>query len=127
MNFKDRRYEPRILASIPGHIVCHAGKDPVVMTTRNISCSGLYCQVSKFVPLFTRVNIVMNLPLQQGDGVYHEVVDFEGVVVRTEPEREKPDHSEYHVAIFFSGITDKARSLIARYMREHMPTQLGLS
>ena len=116
---KERRSHPRISAEISGHIVCHTTKGALQMTTRNISCSGLYCHVSEYIAPFTRVDIEMNLPLHQSGKAQHRAVRFEGVVVRAEPGHAHPSRTEFNVAIFFSGITPRAKSLVARYVREH--------
>jgi len=116
----ERRKHPRRPIAVDGHITCHVGGDPVTLRTRNISCSGLYCHVPRYVAPFTRVNVAMALPLRRRGGAPHnETFAIEGVVVRTEPEQETPGVDDYRVAIFFSGLTEEARDLLARYVIAH--------
>jgi len=116
----ERRKHPRRSIAVDGHITCHVGGNPVSLRTRNISCSGLYCHVPQYLPPFTRVNVAMALPLGDGaGGARNETFAIEGVVVRTEPEEETPGVDEYRVAIFFSGLTEEARDLLARYVIAH--------
>jgi hypothetical protein len=117
--WKERRSHPRIAAEIEGHIVCHMGRDITRIRAQNISCSGLYCRVDSYIPPFRQLNITMNLPLRHGKSLRNISVEFDAVVVRTEPQHEVPGRREYNIAIFFSGITEKAKSLVARYIRDH--------
>ena len=116
----DRRSHPRKSVAISGQIVCHTGDHDISLQTHNVSCSGLYCRVSRYLPPFTGVNVAMALPLHNGKkSAHNEMIAFKGVVVRTDPEKEVPGCDDYHVAVFFSGITEKARDLITRYLLEH--------
>ena len=116
----ERRRHPRKHIAVDGHIACHTGDSEVTLRTHNVSCSGLYCHVPRFLPPFTRVNVAMALPIRDGGTESHnETFAIEGVVVRTDPEKESPKVDEYHVAIFFSGMTDEARTLLTQYVLEH--------
>ena len=115
----ERRKHPRVAADIQGHIVCHVGRGTIAVKTHNVSCSGLYCRVTEFIAPFTIVRIAMALPVHEGDASRNKIVDFDGVVVRTDPEQADPAVSAYDVAVFFSGITEEAKELISRYVREH--------
>ena len=116
----ERRSHPRREVAVDGHIACHVGGQSVALRTRNISYSGLYCHVPRYLAPFTRVNVAMALPLHEGKNRPHnETFAIEGVVVRTEPEEETAGVDDYRVAIFFSGITEEARRLLARYVLEH--------
>lgn len=121
----ERRAHPRRELAVDGHLACHTAGGPLALRARNISCSGLYCHVPRYLPPFTRVNVAMALPIHDASAKAHnETFAVEGVVVRTDPEQERPDCHDYRVAIFFAGIDEEARALIARYVRQHDASQL---
>lgn len=116
----DRRKHPRKQIAVDGHIACHTEDGEVTLRTHNVSCSGLYCHVARYLAPFTRVNVAMALPIRDGGRQAHnESFVIEGVVVRAEPVREAPPTGDYNVAIFFSGMTDEARTLLTQYVIEH--------
>jgi hypothetical protein len=117
----ERRKHQRVAVELSGHIACHVSGKPVVLTSKNMSCSGLYCHVPQFVPPFMRVSLTMALPVHEEEKRHMETLQVEGVTVRTEPEYEEPDRKDYHLAIFFSSITQRGRELIAQYVRENQP------
>ena len=109
---QERRGSPRVEAEIEGPIVGHKGHESIALQTYNISASGLYCRVPQYVAPFTRLKVAMFLPV--GDA--QERVEFQGAVVRADPEEPTAAVEEYHLAIFFEGLTDEAQSVIRRYL-----------
>jgi hypothetical protein len=43
-----------------------------------------------------------------------------GVVVRTEPVVISPDKGRYHVAIFFTDLSERDRSVLSRFVRQRL-------
>lgn len=115
----DRRVHPRVDSEMPAHIVGHKGHEQITLEMYNLSCSGLYCRLPMYVSPFTRLKIVVFLPTRDGNQTVDKEVEFEGVVVRTDPEQEAPGVKQYHLAIFFEGLTDQVRSLITKYVAQH--------
>ena len=117
-NHNERRAHRRIETDVAAHLSCPAAQDAITIQTLNVSSSGLYCQVPRYMAPLTRLHVAMVLPLRDAEGVRSEFVEFDSVVARTEPEKEEPGREDYRVAIYFSGVTDKARLLIERYVRQ---------
>lgn len=117
---QDRRRAPRVRA----RVVLSSEKDgePFVMETVDISVSGAYCVVDRFVPLMSRVSIAMELPDEAGEASASgpRTVQAEGIVVRVEPEEEALDNSPgFRLALFFSHVEGDGRasleSFVGRY------------
>ena len=113
---KERRSAARVEAGMAAHIICPAAKDAIAIQTRNISRAGLYCRVPRYIAPSTRMGIAMIVPVREDGEIRNELVEFVGLVVRTEPEKEEPGRTEYDVAIYFHELTDEARSLIDAYI-----------
>lgn len=98
----NRREHPRVSADTEIKIasIVFKGEDHFqIGRTRNISCSGMYCNVNKFIIPLTKVQGIIKLPL---DNKKDNNVSFKGVVVRTKPERDIDGWQDYNVAIFFN-------------------------
>ena len=115
---KERRSAPRVETAMAAHIICPPAKDAITIQTRNISRSGLYCQVPRYIAPSTQMGIAMIVPVREGGKIRSELVEFTGLVVRIEPEEEEPGRTQYNIALYFHGLTDKARSLIDAYVRQ---------
>lgn len=111
---KERRQHPRIKAQIPLKI-------PIGMeqaSTLNISLSGACVKVRRYIPLWTKLNLVLVLPLFLDGEIIDEVpVNCTAVVIRSDPERPSDDIDEYEVAFYFSHLDDKAKVLITDYVK----------
>lgn len=89
---KERRRAPRF--SLRHLIEVDFGKEKFVRATAlNISSSGLLCKTSPAVELYSRVFLSLTLPGENGD----EIVNCEGIVVRSEP-----DGDEFSTGISFT-------------------------
>ena len=113
---KERRTAQRVDSDMAAHIICPPGKDAITVQTRNISGAGLYCKVPTYIPPSTQMGIAMIVPVREGRKIRNELVEFTGIVVRIEPEDEEPGRTEYSIALYFHGLTDRARSLIDAYV-----------
>lgn len=117
----ERRAHPRLAEAVTGQIFCHSLGGKVRVTGRNISCSGMLCHVSHYIPLFTKLALALELPAEDGG----EILDLEGVVVRIEPEQPEAGRDDYEAAVFFSDLSRKARDRIGRFVVEHGPDGEG--
>ena len=87
-------------------------------TTKNISCSGVYCQIEFFLPLMTKLEITMHLTLIEDNKRIEKAFTTNAVVVRIDPEFDQPGCTVYQVALFFMGIKEEHRDLIASYIQQ---------
>ena len=111
----ERRGDPRLENNIPVKI-CQDGGD-MVSETQNISRSGTYCRVTKFIAPMTKLKIHLLLSSPKEGKKDAKKVSCEGVVVRSEPVE---DGDGYHLAIFFSDITKKNAAIITDYVSTHL-------
>ncbi|MGA1839455.1 MAG: PilZ domain-containing protein [bacterium] len=103
---KERRKHPRINVEIPVEIASltlkFSSTDSQCRVV-NISCSGLYCQVDRFFPVFTKLDVTLLLNTNlQGNGKFNKI-NCRGVVVRIEPSRPIKGCREYRIAVFVPG------------------------
>jgi hypothetical protein len=108
----ERRRHPRVEEKIPLKIK-DEGFD-AISVTKNISCSGVFCQVEGYFPLLSKVKIVLLLPSEEKAKAHP--IHIEGVVVRSEPVKSSPESNCRNVAIFFSRIKRQDASKISNYI-----------
>lgn len=84
--------------------------------TNNLSATGAYCTVDRFIAPMTKLQIEYELP----NGPRRVRIRCAGVVVRIEPVVEHADRGRYHMAIFFTDLTERDRSVITRFVRERL-------
>jgi len=91
--------------------------------TKNLSASGTYCTLDRFVSPMTKLNLRFEIP----NGKSKALIQCTGVVVRVEPVVMDLDKPRYHTALFFSDISDNDRAIIARFVQDRLsaspPTQ----
>lgn len=110
-NPQDRREHPRLLKNIPLKI---SGTDfDIVSETKNLSRSGAYCRVSKYLEPMTKLKIHLLLPFKQNNKIITKKVSCDGIVVRTES---IVGEEAYNVAIYFSDIQKRGSDTIAEFV-----------
>ena len=112
---KERRQHPRIESNLPVNIIAN-GYD-FHTSTKNISCLGAYCRVSKYIPPFTRLAVGLELPMAGKAGVDKANVACSGVVVRTEDEKD----GGFNIAIYFNQINTNQRKKLTQYIKQFLP------
>jgi len=111
-NFQDeRRQSPRVNRNIPLKISSDDGD--VVTQSWNLSRSGVYCRVNRYIDPMTKLKIHLLLPLRKNQKVTTKKLSCRGVVVRSES---VPGTPEYNVAIFFNEINNKDADNISTYI-----------
>lgn len=75
-----------------------------VTETKNLSCSGAYCKVTKYVEPMTKLKIHLLLPIRRNGKVSNKKITCSGVVVRSES---NPADESFNAAIFFNEILPK--------------------
>jgi hypothetical protein len=94
------------------------GADRASAESLNVSANGVYFASRAFIPLLTRLRVTLELP---GDAGSSSRVSCDGVVVRTEPEKESPSTREYQIACYFTDIADTDRARLESYILKHVP------
>lgn len=108
----DRRRQPRVEEKIPLKIK-DEGFD-AISVTKNISCSGVFCQVDGYFPLLSKVKIVLLLPSEEKSKAFP--VHIDGVVVRSEPVKSSPESNCRNIGIFFNKIKKQDQGRISNYI-----------
>jgi len=108
----ERRVHPRINKELPFKVAAN-GYD-FSTATKNLSCAGAYCKITKYIPPFTKVMVRLNLPVKNSNGDKNYTVNCEGVIVRTEDESK----GGFNIAIFFNAIRDEQRKKISKYINQ---------
>ena len=90
----------------------------VQTSTHNLSASGVYCTLNRFIEPMTKLQLRFEVP----DGSQAVNVSCAGVVVRVEPAT--PNASgPYRVAIFFTDLAERHRALIGRFVHQRLPVK----
>lgn len=112
-SFSEKRRDPRIDSNIPLKI-CHEQGD-IVTETGNISRSGAYCRVNRYIEPMMKMKIHLLLPMKNSSKATTKKISCQGVVVRTEPVN---DSGDFNIAIFFNEISQKDASVLKDYVAE---------
>lgn len=111
----ERRLYPRIYQEIPFHIKTN-GFD-FTTTTKDLSCTGAYCSINKYLPPFTKLAVKMILPINSTDKHENLNLECKGVVVRSDDQ----GRNEFNIAIFFNEMNDAQRKKIYKYVKQFLP------
>lgn len=114
-NHSERRIDKRFDVQLPIKI---DGADFQITTdTKNISSSGIYCQVDRFLPVMTKLGLKLLIPLIENNRKVEKNINCEAVVVRIEPESTIEQVSSYQLGVFFTNIKNQDREVISRYLQ----------
>lgn len=118
----ERRKHPRIGNTIPLKI---SSEDADFVTeTYNLSRTGAYCKVNKYVQPMTKLKIHLLIPVKKNNRMVTRKISCQGIVVRTEP---VAGQSFFKTAIFFSDIQHKDADYISDYIHEELEKQKAIS
>ncbi|MCA9393291.1 MAG: PilZ domain-containing protein [Candidatus Omnitrophica bacterium] len=114
----ERRKDPRLGNNIPIRISQNNGD--MVTETANISRSGLYCKVNRYIEPMTKLKVCLLLPLRKNGKDVTKQIMAQGVVVRAEQIAASDDHN---IAIFFSEIAQRDAESIADYVSSYLESK----
>lgn len=112
----ERRQHPRIENVLPLSI--SANGYSFVTSTQNVSCTGAYCNIGRYVPPFTKIAVKMSLSVMSQSKKEEYSVECKGVIVRTQD----ADTGGFNIAIFFNEIKENQRKRITRYINQFLPS-----
>ena len=110
----ERRRTPRTAEKLP--VVISDASDELQTETHNLSASGTYCTLNRFIAPMTKLTLQFELP----NGSRRSRIRCSGVVVRTEPMIANVERGRYHVAILFTELAERDRSAIARFVTQRL-------
>ena len=120
----ERRGYPRASADFALRI--HDAISIIEARVQDISCSGLYCQIKKTIPVMTKVAVFLLLPDPDRGGVDLREIRCQGVVVRSQPRAER-DELFYDTAIFFTELKENDKEKIARYVNSKLASDANFN
>lgn len=112
----ERRQHPRLFKNIPLKIKDADGD--IVSETGNISASGAYCRVSKYMEPMTKLQIHFLIPVKKQEKSDSRQINCEGVVVRVEPITGEDE--SYNVAVFFNDISKRDSEFLKDYVNSSL-------
>ena len=111
---RERREAPRVAERVPLAIGEADGR--LQTETNNLSASGAYCTLDRFIAPMTKLQLQLALP----GGARRGAIRCRGVVVRVEPVVSISRGGRYHTAIFFTDLAARDRSAIARFVHRQL-------
>ena len=85
----------------------------IVTETQDLSCSGAFCRINKYLTPMTKLKLNLLLPLRKNNKIVPKRIHCEGVVVRTES---STDGEYFYTAIFFSDIAPRDAKIIGEFV-----------
>ncbi len=114
MGARERRVAPRITERVALSI--HDAGTQITTESKNLSASGVYCTLDRFIAPMTKLALQFDLPA----GARKTTVRCTGVVVRVEPTIANAEHGQFNVAIFFTELAPRQREAIGRFVRQRL-------
>ena len=111
----ERRLHPRLEDNIPLKI--SSEDEDLVTQSYNLSRTGVYCRISKYIAPMTKLKIHLLLPLKKGGKIVTKKISCQGVIIRAEA---VTGEEHYNAAIFFSDIHQKDADHISDFIHEEM-------
>lgn len=109
--FHEKRRHRRVEHNVPVKISSDHGD--ILTETKNISCSGAYCQMAQRLEPMTKLKIYLLLPLLKRDKLTTKKITCQGIVVRAQA---AAGQDYYDTAIFFSDIAPKDSRTIHEFV-----------
>ena len=117
MGGRERRKAPRVDIELP--ITLEGASGEVRGKTLNISASGIYFELSRYIEPMTKMRMGLAIPLGAADGK-EGIVQFDGIVVRTEPEAESDEVEAYRMAVFFTDVPESSMEILSRFISANL-------
>jgi len=116
----ERRKCPRYNLQIPIQLsLSHSAfPDALDAIALNLCLNGLYCTVTRYIPLFHKllITIIASPHHEQTSRVISQI---EGVVVRVEPEQEEAGRQEYQIALYFQELSEEQDDALQSLLAAH--------
>ncbi|HEU5179259.1 MAG TPA: PilZ domain-containing protein [Candidatus Polarisedimenticolia bacterium] len=97
-----------------------AGSGSSEMATTDLSLGGALVVAGRYIPLMTKVEVTLLLPPEPSESGPRPV-HTQAVVVRVRPPEEHAGLQHYELALFFSHMEQRDRSVLSRYLAAQTP------
>lgn len=116
----ERRRVPRADVDLPLKI--RKDRSVIAAHATNISATGAYCTLDKFVPLNAKLDLTLSIPEKPGRvGMAEKKVRCRGIVVRNQPAGDDVVHPHYGIALFFTDLAKVDRQRLSSFVRGQLP------
>lgn len=124
----ERRGARRVDAKLSVQVVlpgADGAPSTATLETINISTSGLYFRSDRFLEPLTKLALELELQVPAGGNSPAEPRLFpcEGMVVRSTPEGEVPDCTDYEIAVFFTHVDDDSAAALEQHIAAALARQ----
>ncbi len=109
----ENRGHPRFILMLPLEI--SFGGFCLQTKTKNISCSGVYCEVDRFIPKGTQVKVSMRVSLTIDRRKVKKVINCPARVIHIYPPDPRGDVN-YNIGIEFLNLKESDRDLLLKYI-----------
>ena len=110
----ERRQDPRVNERVS--LAIRDASAELVGETKNLSASGAYCTLERFIAPMTKLELKLELPNE----THPTLIRCQGVVVRVEPVVSNADRGRYHIAVLFTELKKQDRAAIERFVRQRL-------
>lgn len=111
---EERRRAPRLAERVSLNIT--EADAPVQAEMKNLSATGVYCALDRFIPPMTKLQLQFALP----NGIRRTEIRCTGVVVRVDPIVTVQSQARYNTGIYFTELSDHDRSAITQFVRQRV-------
>ncbi|MCG2711337.1 MAG: PilZ domain-containing protein [Candidatus Omnitrophica bacterium] len=120
MSDQNKNFERRVNRRFDVQLPLKLSSDGIKLetTTKNISCAGVYCRVNCFLPVMTKLELKMSIPIIEDNKKIEKKITTNAVIVRIDPEQELPGCDSYDIGLFFMNIKEEHCNLISRYIQQ---------
>ena len=108
---QERRRSPRAEGNIPVKI--SSSEFDLVTETKNLSKSGVYCRVNKYIEPMTKLRMHLLFSFKKKNKIANKKISCDGVIVRSEA---IPGNDYFNVAIYFSDINSRDAEYISDFI-----------
>ncbi len=84
---------------------------------KDISCGGIFCQINRFIPLKTKLNIKMEMPVFIDKKRIDNTIRCVAEVARIDP-LTCQNGDKYNLGISFFNVSEEDKALILKFLRQ---------
>ncbi|MGB0589197.1 MAG: PilZ domain-containing protein [Myxococcota bacterium] len=117
----ERRLHSRVAVEFPIDMALDPKRPPVSAVVTNIGLGGVRIRFDRYLELFTRFEVSMQIPVNGDDDVTTmETIDARVAVVRVEPDEEGPPETEYDMSLSFTRLSEEQQRAVSIFMLQRL-------
>lgn len=117
----ERRLYPRVTIAFPVAVTLSEGEPAQVVTGLDLGLGGLRVVLDRYLELFTRFPVELELPVEGRDGAISVTPIVANVaLVRIEPDEETPACAGYEASLAFIRLTPDQERLLGLFLLQRL-------